>query len=389
MTILHPFLAGRMGQRWVIGLLVLLLSTFFSSAVIAQIWLEKSYSFIIKVENWEGGRILLVDLTLGEESEETTFVLGKVLSPATELRTQSFRATAYGKSSCVIASSVNSIHIKVYSEKDIGKGASFAIFPLEYYLKNYKGETATPVRSVIYTDIRSGAYLFGGSFSPPPGSEVLVLRNGKKQSLTFGFAPKTGDVFLIHVEEPDVPVSKVVFENREGGLVIVEKTNGTREAVASVMKAVGGVGRFIGSELASPGSIRAVHSAVIEISTSRKGYRGAFQIIPASHAISPELLKSLLLPQYMLLRPLKDQELEGSPPLFSLFLFPYAAERVESDPVNLKGQEVPLETLGRVPDVEVLADFGEGLVHFPIAEGRKESNRNALLLIFHFISFWF
>jgi hypothetical protein len=64
-----------------------------------------------------------------------------------------------------------------------------------------------------------------------------------------------------------------------------------RKHVADVIQRVSGTGRFVGSEYADVGRIRATHPGVICFSTSPKvGYttnsnqRGAFQFVPANHA---------------------------------------------------------------------------------------------------------
>ncbi len=334
------------------------------------------FHFLLRVENSKDGKIILVDLSVGKEDKSNTFVLGRVLRPATTIRTQSFRASLYGERSVVVASAVNAIHIKLYSQSHLGKGVSLSIYPEELFGKGFKGAPERLLDYVIYTDIPAGRYLFGGSFSPIPGSKVTLVRNGTSMSLGFGFEPRDKDALEIEMVSPDDPISRFIFENKKRGKVIAERVRGIREVVAFVEKPLSGVGRFGGTELTPPGAVRAVHSAVIDISTSKRGEPGGFQITPASHTVSGELMRANIRPQYMLIGPVRNGRIESTPPLFRDYLFPRISGMTEPPLVNLKGERVAVAEINRLPRIRVLGDFGTGLSELPVASGR---NDNALI----------
>jgi hypothetical protein len=83
-------------------------------------------------------------------------------------------------------------------------------------------------------------------------------------------------------------------------------------------------GRFIGSYFSEVGRLRANHSGVIDISTSPRGVVGSFQIVPANHAMSPELSYILTSTQWMVIGPVNalDPSWEATAPLYSSYLRP-------------------------------------------------------------------
>jgi len=339
-----------------------------------------NYHFKISIENKEGGRITLTNL-LSHEGRDEPIEVGRVLRRATSVRSESFRASEHGEPSTVIASAVNAIHLKVHSQATMGKGATISIYPKELYGKSLQGNPEPFRPYAIYTDIPAGASLFGGGFSPIPGSPVTVIRNGKRSKLEFGYVPSLGDIFEIEVTEPEEPLKRIVFQNVENGRVIVEWVRGTKQVVAKVVKPVRGVGRFEGSVLSPQNSIRAVHSAVIDISTSPKGRVGGFQIVPSQHVVSKEMVKAVVLPQYMLVS--WNQPLLGGAPLFSGYLFP----RVASEQTSVDTPyEKALSEIPHLPRVKILGDFGQGFRPLPTLEGRNENALSSLkTLVIEFV----
>lgn len=337
-----------------------------------------AYHFLLSFENNEGGEIRLADLTQGAPGDDNTYVIGHVLRPATAVRELSFHATLWGKSSTVVASAVNAIHIKVFGLAHLDRGSSIAIAPRELFGRALDGQPEAMVDYTIYTDIESGVYLFGGSFSPVQGARVRCLREGRTTRLQLGFAPEIGDVFLIEVTPPKTMLASLTFENKLGGRVEAAYANMTRSAIGKVEKRLTGVGRFPGSYLAPVGSIRASHAGVLDISTSPRGQIGGFQIIPWNHSQSREMAKSRVAPQYMIVDSYGGGELTGVPPLFGEHLFPRVGDRSEPDLVSLSGTRVPLAEVPHLPQARIEVDLGEGLVPVPSAVGLDD---NALLAL--------
>jgi len=337
---------------------------------------QPAYHFALSFENRAGGDIKLIDLTAGPPSARSTYLLGHVLRPATGIREVSFHATLWGQSGTVVASAVNAVHIKVFGLASLDRGSSITIAPQELYGKNLDGTPARLLDYVIYTDLESGVYLFGGSFSPAQGSPVRYLRDGKRMRLGLGFVPQEGDELLIMVKAPSPSLRLLSFENRPQGRVEAEYSNMTRVAVGFVTKPVSGVGRFEGGYLSPPSTIRASHAGVIGISTSGRGQVGGFQIIPWNHSRSREMVKSQVAPQYMIVDSYGGGELTGVPPLFGPGLFPRVNDRLEPPLTSLAGKQVEVDSIPHLPQVAVLADFGDGLAPLPMRTGKDD---NALL----------
>lgn len=366
--------------------LVFLLCWFLVAAPDAAAVLAADYHFLLKFENRRGGRVLLVDLTRGEETVENTYHLGKVLRPATSVRGRSFHATVWARTGAVAASAVNSIHIKVAGLADLDCGSTISILPRELYGQSLEGSPERLYDYAVYTSISSGIYLFGGSFGPTVGSTAWVERAGKREEWGLGFEPRSGDVFIIEVTQPAKHLRRICIDNQDYGYVRADYTNGTSEAVAQVVRPVGGVGRFSGTALAPPGSIRAVHSAVIDISTSPRGEIGGIQIIPLVHSLSGEMLKSQVQPPYLIVDSLRGGPMMGEPPLFGGHLAARTDDRLEPPVTSLAGRQVEVSLIRGLPKVRVLADFGEGLKPLPVAVGRNDNAlRGLLTLVLEFV----
>jgi hypothetical protein len=337
---------------------------------------RRDYHFLLSFENRVGGKIKLSDLTFGQPDEDNTYLIGHVIRPATDVREESFHATLWGRSSTVAASAVNAIHIKVFGLAHLDKGSTITIMPHELYGKGLEGEDTPFLNYSIYTDIPSGVYLFGGSFSPLAFSRVVCLRGDRAARLELGFTPKVNDVFLIDVIAPESPVRSLDFDNRKGGKVDAVFKNMTRQSVGTVERPVGGSGRFTGSALAPVGSIRATHAGVLDISTSPRGQIGGFQIIPWNHSFSKEMLKSRVVTQYLIVDSYGGGELTGVAPLFGDMLFPRVGDRVEPDLVSVSGKRVKVADIPHLPKVRIQGDYGKGLEPLRPAVGRDD---NALM----------
>ena len=167
----------------------------------------------------------------------------------------------------------------------------------------------------------AGTGVFGG-FAPLTGSRVTVEHDGRE--LPLEDVPSEGDTLIIRSPLPEAPaVYMADFENRPGGRVIVYGSEGAR-VIARVVHPVGGVGRFGGTAYQGVGRIRASHSGVIDVSTSKRGEVGGIQIMPLKHALtSHEMINAWHLTQWMIIAPLPGQpDLEGTPPLFKSALVP-------------------------------------------------------------------
>ena len=115
----------------------------------------------------------------------------------------------------------------------------------------------------------------------------------------------------------------VDFENRPGGRVIAYGSDGVK-VIARVVRKIGGVGRFGGTAYQGVGRIRASHSGVIDVSTSKRGEIGGIQIMPLKHALtSKEMINAWKLTQWMIVAPIPGgPDLEGTEPLFKSALVP-------------------------------------------------------------------
>lgn len=260
----------------------------------------------IRIENKKQGTIQT------SQNKGLTFQkIGKVIYPASSLRTKGYTASRWSHAGNVCATAVNAIHIKTDHNQKIDKGIIFSILPKESL---YYGIS----KNAIYTNIKGGNALFGGKFSPFVGSPVYLIKNGIYQKLPKGYSPKQGDTLEVVVLKAKKTPTQIIFENRFGGKITAKYLDNSSEIIGTVYSPVQGVGRFIGSEKASPGRIRANHSGVICISTSPIGKTGGFQIVPSQHSMSPEMTKTRLKTQWMVIGPknVEEPSQENIPPFF-------------------------------------------------------------------------
>ena len=243
----------------------------------------------------------------------TKITLGRVLMLPEKLNSNAYTASKWASPSDVSASAVNAIHILVDVSGDRGK--IFSIIP---------SVTAAPAarpKTAFIVDIPAGSGIFGG-FAPLTGSKVSIIRRGVEYPLSG--VPVYGDVLVILTPIRDAQgVYMADFENSPGGRVIAHTGDGIK-IIARVVRRVRGTGRFGGTMYQGAGRIRASHSGVIDISASKAGEIGGFQIVPLRHALtSHELHYVWRFTQYMVAAPLPGQpDLEGRPPLFSGELMP-------------------------------------------------------------------
>jgi len=274
----------------------------------------------IRIPNIKGGSI---EVSSNKGSSWQT--IGQVLLPADKVSDQGYTASRWVENGDIAAVAVNSIHIKTGFNTADDRGIIFSILPAEQHALLPKTQETSKDSSAIYTDIKSGNSLFGGGVSPFVGNKVSIVDvNGEINNIGEGFRPSVGDLFLIIVEKPVRYPKEIVFENRFGGLIQIKYADGETRYIGQVLRPIEGVGRFIGSEYADVGRIRANHAGVICISTSPLGYIGGFQIIPAGHGMSKEMVTARTLTQWMVIGPVNalDPSFEGLAPFFKYFLQP-------------------------------------------------------------------
>lgn len=310
--------------------------------------------FRIKVENENGGRVQVSDDGGGSYS-----TVGHVVRRAASLH-KAFPAAAYTPCNSVAATAVHGIRIRAGSPDD--PPVTFSLVPSEFSAipKGYGGHI--PYGSGIYTDIPTGKAIFR-NFAPLVGSLVKIERNGALVDLPEKWQPGDGDIIVIISYLPKPYLRELVFENRAGGSVVAKYDDGREERVATVLRAVKGVGRFDGASYTGIGLINTNHGGVITISTSPittskllegigKERRGGFQIQPSEHAKTQPPM-----PQAMVIGPVDGAApLEGRAPLFSgyigLFYDPSEPKNSLKAEVSIRGGPwLPMpEAIGKQDD---------------------------------------
>ena len=281
----------------------------------------------IRIANAAGGNI-----DVSGNKGQTWTTLGHVILPTKIISDQGYTASKWIDDGDVAAVAVNAIHIKTSFNSADDKGVIFNIVPKEYYISDPKARI-TP-EATIYTDMNAGGGIFGGGYSPFVGSKVSISdANGDLSPLKTGYVPQIGDIIVITVERPTRYPKEIVFENRFGGLITIKYLDGEKRYIGQVLRPIEGVGRFLGSEYADVGRIRANHAGVICIATSPLGQIGGFQIIPAGHGMSKEMITARTLTQWMVIGPVSalDPSFEGMAPFFKYYLQPrYGENDIES-----------------------------------------------------------
>ena len=277
----------------------------FSSYTYAQVEDEISYParFNEALKNaFNGGKYLATLVIENRVDGEIYFLLqngekksiGKVIAPAVKWSVNPFEASEWAPAG-VCAVAVNAIHIKDIPS-ETGSSEQFrllSILPREMldvdpkvYPSYYQGSSS------IYTDIPAGTGIFGGLYTPFLGCRVE--KSG-------------GDIpseIRIEYVRPDPMPLWITFENRFGGMIKIKYPGQDEIPVGIVYRPVYGVGRFAGSLYCEIGRIRAVHTGVIDVSTSPLGEIGGFQIVPHFHADTSSVRNIRLLTQWMVIGPL-------------------------------------------------------------------------------------
>ena len=288
--------------------------------------------------------------------------LGKVQAIPTKLNYPAYTASKWATPSTVCASAVNAIHILV----DVinGHGRIISIIPSITF--------APAAGTVSYFAIENyaGTCIFG-ALAPLTGSKVTILHDGHEHALKD--IPQEGDTLIIRTATaPGTGVYMIDIENRPGGRVIAHSSDSVK-VIARVLRPVSGVGRFGGTEFQNRGRIRASHSGVIDVSTSRRGNIGGLQIIPVKHALtSHEMANAWKLTQWMIIAPLPDApDLEGHEPLYKNAFIPGA---------QMNDRLPGLKTYTRRPLILCRRNGGDW-EHLPEVSGKVD---NALKNITHF-----
>ena len=256
----------------------------------------------------EIGSSVVVKMPSGE-----AITLGRVLMVPARTNHPAYTASKWSEPSTVCATAVNAVHLLVNVED--GRGRIISLVP------SVTVAPAATEGAYFSLDMPAGTGIFGG-YAPLTGSKVSILHEGKEFPLTD--TPQNGDTLIIRTVLPENPaVYMVDIENRPGGRVIACTQKGL-QVVARVVRRIAGVGRFGGTVYQGVGRIRASHSGVIDVSTSRREEVGGLQIMPLKHALtSHEMLNAWSLTQWMIIAPLPGApDLEGKSPLFKSALVP-------------------------------------------------------------------
>ncbi|MCD6217892.1 hypothetical protein J7L05_08545 [bacterium] len=222
-------------------------------------------------------------------------VLGRVIVPASQWNDKPFEAAHWAPRG-VCATSVNAIHVKDISLNEDGTETTriISILPREMLTVDPKKHASYyDSSSSIYTSIHAGEVIFGGEYTPLLGFTVM----------SYGGDNKLDEIRLSYKIPVEFPLW-VTFENRFGGMIKIKYPGVDEINAGLVYRPVYGVGRFTGTKYCGIGRIRAVHSGVIDISTSPDGEIGGFQIVPHFHADTSSVKNIRLLTQWMVIGPL-------------------------------------------------------------------------------------
>jgi hypothetical protein len=245
--------------------------------------------------------------------------LGRVVRWTEQVKPRAFAASSFAPTGSVAATSVNAVHVKTDHNAETDRAATFSLLPKEFLgVEKDDFESFLSPDSSIYTDIKAGDGIFGGGWAPLVGDPVDLETSRGLAPLPPGYVPRRGDTIVIRVLRPERYPAQIVFENRFQGLITLQYPDGSSQVIGAVLRPVVGVGRFPGSLYAGIGRIRAGHPGVIDVSVSPQGRIGAFQIIPAAHAMDPGTTYMRVKTQWMVVGPVcaTAPSWEGVAPLF-------------------------------------------------------------------------
>ncbi len=327
-----------------------------SSEVLAENNPELQEIGAIRIENQPGGAIAV---SVGGEWHR----IGSVLRCTAAVDRRSFTASKWGRAGAVVGTAVNALHIKVAQNEQEDRGIVFSLLPREFAPSSAQPFAARSPDSSIYTDVPAGAGIFGGDFTPFVGSPVFVMRGDEPAPLAADYVPALGDVLLISIRRPTRYPSQIALENRFQGLIYLQYPDGYRKPIGTVLRPVTGIGRFPGGLYAGIGRLRANHPGVVDICTSLPGQVGGFQIVPAGHAMSPEMAYVATAPQWMVVGPLDAREptWEGIAPLFMQYLRP------KYDAADLYAEDWDLRLLGRFLVEVQIGGRWQAMPHFGLS----------------------
>jgi hypothetical protein len=293
------------------------------------IWAENNFAVT------EDFRIRIVNTVQGEIKISTSngrswFSIGKVVAPSIKTNDKGYTASKWSRIGSVSATAVNAIHIKVGTNVTGDHGVIFSLLPKDMLQAPRHYTSYLSPDASIYTNIPAGLGIFGGGYAPFVGSPLyLEQADGTLRFLPVNYKPELKDIIVIKVLRPLVMPSEIVFENRFGGPITIKYQDGMTKVIGQVLRPVSGVGRFLGSQYAYVGRIRANHSGVLDISTTTPGHFGGFQIVPANHGMSREMINARVLSQWMVVGPpnVGEPSWENTGPLYSYFLKPSYAKK--------------------------------------------------------------
>lgn len=282
--------------------------------------IEQREIYRLRIVNDENGTI-----SGSRDEGESWQPLGTVLGYTEQVTLQGYTASKWARIGAIAATAVNAIHIRTGYNPTDDKGVVFSILPREMLTDaGKKLQSFFSADSSIYTDIAAGTAIFGGHWSPILGNQVFLENDGNVTPMPENYLPRKGDVMLVRVLRPTNSPKSVIFENRFGGFISIIGWDDKATVVGQVLRPVAGVGRFLGTQYADVGRLRANHNGVIDVSVSPFGAVGGFQILPREHAMSPEMVRARTMTQWMVIGPLdaRDPSWEGVAPLFLNYLCP-------------------------------------------------------------------
>ncbi len=250
---------------------------------------RRTATAFLVIENKPDGEIYFH----GKEIDK--IVLGRVIVPASQWNEKPFEAAHWAPRG-VCATSVNAVHIKniTINEDSSENTRIISILPREMLTVDPKKHASYyDSSSSIYTSIHAGEGIFGGEYTPLLGFTVM----------SYGGDNKLDEIRLSYKIPVPFPLW-VTLENRFGGMIKIKYPGAEEINAGLVYRPVYGVGRFTGTKYCDVGRIRAVHSGVIDISTSPDGEIGGFQIVPHFHADTSSVKNIRLLTQWMVIGPL-------------------------------------------------------------------------------------